>query len=59
VFFLGPASDPYVVLTNPSANTGPGSNLLATPGTVVFGPPTLGNEHTGGREEVRVKLAVS
>jgi hypothetical protein len=50
--FLGPPSDPYMVLTSPSANTRPGSNSLKRPGTVSFGSSDPGDEHTVGREDV-------
>ena len=56
--FLGPPSDPYLVLSDPGVRTKQSSDPLAMPGTVVFGPADPRDAVTVGSEDVRVKLPV-
>ena len=56
--FLGPPSDPYLVLSDPGVHTKQSSDPLAMPGTVVFGPANPRDADTVGSEDVRVKLPV-
>lgn len=59
--FLGPPSDAYVVISNPSDehDTGRGSYRPATPGAVVFATPGLMfNATSPGLEDLHLKLGV-